>query len=65
MPMVNEQNPETLIQPNQYQLKQRRGIYINIGDALVKNKYLFSDEEASFYESIDLIYRTLCSILYN
>ncbi|HZY09602.1 MAG TPA: hypothetical protein VFF29_00460 [Bacteroidota bacterium] len=65
MPMVNEQNPETLIQPNQYQLKQRRGVYINIGDALVKNKYLFSDEEASFYESIDLIYRTLCSILYN
>lgn len=43
----------------------RRGVVINIDDALEKGRFKISDEQIQLWEKYDLIYRTLCGILYN
>jgi len=41
----------------------RRSIYLEVADEL--GKFDFPEEEIKHYEDFDLIYRTLCGILYN
>lgn len=43
----------------------RRGIVINIADELAKGAAPLNDEEVSQFEFLDLVYRSLCAILYN
>lgn len=43
----------------------RRGIYIDISDELKGAKPPLSDEELKHFETFDLIYRSLCALMYN
>lgn len=47
----------------QLQFGKRRAVVINISDEL--SKFNFSEEEIKHFEFLDLIYRTLCTILFN
>ena len=54
---------EKKVTPKSMSFGPRRGSYIEIADEL--GKFSFSEEEIKHYEDFDLIYRTLCGILYN
>ncbi|GAB4301165.1 MAG: transketolase [Myxococcota bacterium] len=43
----------------------RRSLVIDIDDVLKSAKFAMTDEEVALWERYDLIYRTLCGILYN
>ncbi|MBI3193919.1 MAG: hypothetical protein HYZ34_05535 [Ignavibacteriae bacterium] len=55
----------TLPTPTPFSLNTRRGVYYNITDVMSSFDSLLSNEELQFFEQIDCIYRTMCSILYN
>jgi len=52
------------IQSTKYTFGPRRGNYYDVNDILKAGKPL-SDDECKVYEKLDLVYRTLCSIMYN
>jgi transketolase len=43
----------------------RRGIYTNIIDEINAGNKPFSEEEVQYFEAFDLIYRSLCTLLFN
>ncbi|MFA4873855.1 MAG: hypothetical protein WC690_00785, partial [bacterium] len=43
----------------------RRGIYIDIADETMVTKPPLSDEELAAFETLDMIYRSLCAVMYN
>ncbi len=51
--------------PSPFRLGTRRGQYFNIQDLMSGTRPELSGEDAAILERIDLIYRTLCAILYN
>ena len=53
------------IQPMTPPVHQRRGTYYNAADVLSKNPAVLSEADLRFFENVDLVYRTMCSILYN
>ncbi|HUT85904.1 MAG TPA: hypothetical protein VMW66_03600 [Elusimicrobiales bacterium] len=53
------QNPSKFNQP------KKRAKYYDIASIIKKNNFQMNKTDRDFYESMDLIYRTLCSILYN
>ncbi|TAK57229.1 MAG: hypothetical protein EPO24_10130 [Bacteroidetes bacterium] len=55
----------TLNKSTMFTLNPRRGVYYNIADALPTPPSLHAQIELPFFEQLDLVYRTLCSILYN
>ncbi len=55
----------TLPKPTPFSLNARRGVYYNITDVMSSFDSLLSNEELQFFEQVDCIYRTMCSILYN
>lgn len=52
------------IKPKDFTFGPRRGKYYDVND-IIKNSTLISDDEVNKFEKLDLIYRTLCGILYN
>jgi transketolase len=46
-------------------LAKRRGVYIDVAHALEKMPGLLSETERPHWEALDLVYRTLCGMLYN
>ena len=52
------------IKSKDFNFGPRRGKYYEIGDIL-KSGQVLKDEEIKLFERLDLIYRTLCGILYN
>jgi transketolase len=48
-----------------FQLGPRRGVYIDIVDEVKESGPPLSKEELEHFETFDLIYRSLCAILYN
>ena len=48
-----------------FELGPRRGVYIDISDEINKNGEPLSGDELKQFETFDLIYRSLCSLLYN
>jgi transketolase len=52
------------IKPKDFTFGPRRGKYYDISDIL-KNGNIISDEEVKKFEKLDLIYRTICGVLYN
>lgn len=46
-------------------LNPRRGEYYNILDVLETTPSQLTENDVQFFEQIDILYRTLCSILYN
>ncbi len=53
------------IKPKPFSFHPRRGQYYSAVDLLTGLGPVLTDEERSFFEQLDLIYRTLCGILYN
>ncbi len=51
--------------PSGFQMNKRRGEYYDIADILRCAPWNVAADELSFFEKLDLIYRTLCGILYN
>lgn len=43
----------------------RRGVYIDVGKELRGRKKPLSDKDLAHFESLDLLYRSLCALLYN
>lgn len=43
----------------------RRGIYHDITDEINYRDKPFSTEEVQYFETFDLIYRSLCTLLFN
>ncbi len=48
-----------------FTLGPRRGVYIDITDELGKGSGPLSQEDVAFFEAFDLIYRSLCTLLFN
>lgn len=55
--------PET--RPVPFQLNTRRGVYYDISEIVRQPAAAVSDDEIRFFESVDVIYRTLCGVLFN
>lgn len=53
------------IAPKPFALNKRRGQYYDIGEVVAKTPPVLRDEEIQFFEQIDVVYRTLCSIMFN
>src|ERR1051326_7671218 len=51
--------------PGSLTLNHRRGAYYNITEPLPIEPQKLSEDDHQFFEEVDLIYRTLCSIMYN
>jgi transketolase len=51
--------------PQPFALHKRRGSYFNIAEVLPGSPAVLADEDVRFLEQVDLIYRALCSILFN
>lgn len=43
----------------------RRGVYIDMGKELKKQKKPLSDKHLAHFEALDLVYRSLCALLFN
>ncbi len=48
-----------------FELAPRRGIYVDIADELNGGEQPLSEEEVKNFETFDLIYRSLCAMMYN
>jgi transketolase len=48
-----------------FELKGRRGIYIDIADEMKKEKPPLSENELTSFEDFDRIYRAVCAVMYN
>lgn len=48
-----------------YEFGPRRGVYVDILEEMKKGAGTLTKDEVSHFESFDLIYRSLCAILYN
>ncbi len=44
---------------------RRRGKFYDVGEMIAKNGSTIPDGEIQFFEKLDLVYRTMCGILYN
>jgi len=53
------------IQPAAPPARKRRGLYFNAAEVVSKIPAVMPEADLRFFESVDLVYRTLCSILYN
>lgn len=51
--------------PKELTLNKRRGVYFNALDVVKETGFCLKNETLSNLEKIDLVYRTLCAILYN
>ena len=48
-----------------FELGPRRGIYIDIAEEMKGKPAPLSKEEVEYFETFDLIYRSLCAVMYN
>ena len=48
-----------------FEFGPRRGTYVDVAEILKSEKPPLSPEEIGHFETLDLIYRSLCSLLYN
>jgi transketolase len=53
------------IKPTAPPVQCRRGVYYNVAEVISKIPAVLTEKDLKFFEQIDLIYRTLCSILFN
>ncbi len=57
--------PRSQLKPSTFTLQSRRGLYYALDDVLPNFSSHPATEDLQFYEKIDLVYRTMCSILFN
>lgn len=54
-----------MIATSEFKLNPRRGVYINIQDCLDEVSQDWKEPERKFWDQINLVYRTLCAVLFN
>jgi transketolase len=60
-PRTTFTNPKKL----PFEFRSRKAVFHNVADIIREKGSEFPDEEIKFFEELDLIYRTMCGILYN
>nr|HNW45479.1 hypothetical protein [Elusimicrobiales bacterium] len=55
----------TVIKPTRLSLAPRRAGYYEVADIIMRAPFKAADEDLKNLEDIDLLYRTLCAVLYN
>ncbi|MFQ5637512.1 MAG: hypothetical protein ACE5IR_05905 [bacterium] len=53
------------MKPQKLSLGPRRAVYFNIADTLQDSGFQLGHSQMSFFKSIDIVYRTLCAVLFN
>lgn len=53
------------IKPSKFSINGKRSEFYDVSDVIMNPKYKPTDEELAFFEKTDLVYRTLCAVLYN
>jgi transketolase len=54
-----------MIKPSHFELDKKQGQYYKIADILVEKEYQLSDSEVKLFEKLEVLYRSLCAVLYN
>ena len=55
----------TNIKPKKFSLAPRRAGYYDVSDIIMSSQFKVEDDDVKALEDIDLVYRTLCAVLYN
>ncbi|OGR48657.1 MAG: hypothetical protein A2021_01330 [Elusimicrobia bacterium GWF2_52_66] len=55
----------TGVKPQKFSLAPRRAGYYDVSDVIMSSQFKVDDDDVKALEDIDLIYRTLCAVLYN
>lgn len=53
------------VKPGQLKFNTRRAQFFNVLDVIKESRFRLNPELQDFLETIDLVYRTLCAVLYN
>ncbi len=53
------------VKPSKFALAQRRASYYEVSDITMSSQFKVADDDIRALEDLDLIYRTLCAVLYN
>lgn len=53
------------VKPLDFKIRNREAKSFDVSDIISDSSYKIEDVDIDFFESLDLIYRTLCAILYN
>ena len=53
------------VKPKKFSLAPRRAGYYDVSDVIMSSQFKVEDDDVKALEDIDLIYRTLCAVLYN
>jgi len=64
-PMIETKMFFNGVKPSKFALSPRRADYYDVSDIITSAQYKIQDEEIKAFEDIDLIYRTLVSVVYN
>lgn len=62
--MNNEKSLFTQVKPSKFNIN-KKAKYYEISDIMESSEYKPSEKDIEFFEKIDIIYRTLCAVLYN
>nr|NIR52829.1 hypothetical protein [candidate division KSB1 bacterium]NIR72219.1 hypothetical protein [candidate division KSB1 bacterium]NIS28099.1 hypothetical protein [candidate division KSB1 bacterium]NIT74979.1 hypothetical protein [candidate division KSB1 bacterium]NIU28783.1 hypothetical protein [candidate division KSB1 bacterium] len=62
---MSDENLFASVKPNRLNFDTRRGMYFNILDVMKDTRFKLDDQQRDYLETIDLVYRTLCAVLYN
>ncbi|MCX7698824.1 MAG: hypothetical protein N2114_05110 [Candidatus Goldbacteria bacterium] len=62
--MNTEKSLFTQIKPSKFSIN-KKSKYYEISDIIENSEYKPTEKDIDFFENIDLIYRTLCAVLYN
>ncbi|HAH31663.1 MAG TPA: hypothetical protein DCL44_05050 [Elusimicrobia bacterium] len=55
----------TNVKPSKFSIAPRRAGYYDVSDIIMSSQFKVEDDDVKALEDIDLIYRALCSVLYN
>lgn len=54
-----------MIKPASFKLDKKQGNYYKIADILSEKDYQLSESEVKIFEKLEVLYRSLCAVLYN
>lgn len=54
-----------MLKPSPFELDKKQGNFYKIADILEEKEYQLSDSEVKLFEKLEVLYRSLCAVLYN